>query len=80
MFLKELVHKSRFDIDGYVLLDTTLSDNEAFDKLILKIENSLSDEIKNPDLKKLGGYIMGNFGINQGPFGAKLFFLFFSRN
>ena len=66
MFLKELVDKSIFDKNGYVLLDTTLNDNQLFDNLINEIEISLNEEIKNSDIKKLGGYIMGNFGINQG--------------
>ncbi len=77
MFLKELVDKSIFDKNGYVLLDTTLNDNQLFDNLINEIEISLNEEIKNSDIKKLGGYIMGNFGINQGPFGSKLYSLVF---
>ena len=77
MFLKELIDKSIFDKNGYVLLDTSLSDNQLFDDLINKIDISLSEEIKNSDIKKLGGYIMGNFGINQGPFGSKLYSLVF---
>ena len=79
MFLKELIDKSVFDLDGYVLLDTSLSENQTFNNLIEEIENSLSEEIKNSDIKKLGGYIMGNFGINQGPFGSKLFSLVFHQ-
>ena len=79
MFLKELINKSVFDLDGYVLLDTSLSKNQTFNNLIEEIENSLSEEIKNSDIKKLGGYIMGNFGINQGPFGSKLFSLVFHK-
>ena len=31
----------------------------------------------NSSIKKLGGYIMGNFGINQGPLGLKLYSLIF---
>ena len=77
MFLKELINKSVFDLNGYILLDTSLSENQSFNNLIKEIENSLSKEIKNSDIKKLGGYIMGNFGINQGPFGSKLFSLVF---
>ena len=68
MFLKELVDTSIFDKNGYVLLDTSLNNNRLFDELINEIEISLSEEINNSDIKKLGGYIMGNFGINQGPF------------
>ena len=79
MFLKELINKSVFDLDGYVLLNTNLSKNQTFNNLIEEIENSLSEEIKNSDIKKLGGYIMGNFGINQGPFGSKLFSLVFHQ-
>ena len=77
MFLKETIDKSVFELNGYVILNTSLSENQTFDNLIEEIENSLSKEIKNSDIKKLGGYIMGNFGINQGPFGSKLFSLVF---
>ena len=42
MFLKELINKSVFDLDGYVLLDTSLSENQTFNNLIEEIENSLS--------------------------------------
>ena len=31
MFLKELINKSIFDENGYVLLSTSLSDNSLFD-------------------------------------------------
>ena len=79
MFLKELINKSIFDENGYVLLSTSLSDNSLFDNLISEIENSLNEEIKNSDIKKLGGYIMGNFGINQGPLGYKLYSLIFEK-
>ena len=79
MFLKELIDKSIFDKNGYVLLDTSLSDNSLFNNLVNEIENSLSEEIKNSNIKKLGGYIMGNFGINQGPFGSRLYSLVFKE-
>tara|TARA_B100000902_G_scaffold385012_1_gene425867 strand:- start:11010 stop:11792 length:783 start_codon:yes stop_codon:yes gene_type:complete len=73
MFLKELVDKNVFDKNGYVLLDTNLSNNSLFDKLVNEFQNSLEAEINNSDIKKIGGYIMGNFGINQGPLGSKLY-------
>jgi hypothetical protein len=79
MFLKELIDKSIFDKNGYVLLSTNLNDNSLFDTLIKKIEDSLNEELKNLDIKKLGGYIMGNFGINQGPLGYKLYSLVFDE-
>ena len=77
MFLKESINKSFFDKNGYVLLDTNLSDNPSFNNLINEIESSLSEEIRYSNIEKLGGYIMGNFGINQGPFGSKLHSLVF---
>ena len=77
MFLKELIEKSTFDKNGYVLLDTSLSNNSYFNNLINEIETSVLEEVKDPSIKKLGGYIMGNFGINQGPFGSKFYSLVF---
>ena len=79
MFLKELIEKSTFDKNGYVLLDTSLSNNSYFNNLINEIETSVLKEVKDPSIKKLGGYIMGNFGINQGPLGYKLYSLVFKE-
>ena len=79
MFLKELIDKSIFEKNGFVLLDTNLSNNSLFDDLINEIESSLKEEIRNTNIKKIGGYIMGNFGINQGPFGSKLYSLIFKE-
>ena len=79
MFLKELIDKSIFEKNGFVLLDTNLSNNSLFDDLINEIESSLKEEIRNTNIKKIGGYIMGNFGINQGPFGSKLYSLIFEK-
>lgn len=79
MFLKKIVDEFFFNQNGYVLLNTCLNKNKFFNDLIIKIENSLSKEIKKPYVKKLGGYIMGNFGINQGPFASKLFSLVFNK-
>jgi hypothetical protein len=79
MFLKELIDKSVFDKNGYVVLDTNLSDDSLFDNLINEIESCLSEEVKNSNINKLGGYIMGNFGINQGPFGPKLYSIVFKK-
>lgn len=79
MFLKKIVDEFFFNQNGYVLLNTNLNKNKLFNDLIIKIENSLSYEIKKPYVKTLGGYIMGNFGINQGPFASKLFSLVFNK-
>ena len=78
MFLKEAINKNIFDQNGYVLLDTSLNNNQLFDNLINEIENSLSEEINSSYIRKLGGYIMGNFGINQGPYGSRLFSFVFN--
>ena len=79
MFLKELIDKNIFDNDGYVLLDTNLDTNINFNKLTNEIEKYVSEKVKDTKIKKLGGYIMGNFGINQGPFGHKLYSLVFQN-
>ncbi len=79
MFLKEAINKNIFDQNGYVLLDTSLNNNQLFDNLINEIENSLSEEINSSYIRKLGGYIMGNFGINQGPYGSRLFSFVFNN-
>ena len=77
MFLKELIEKSTFDKNGYVLLETSLSNNSYFNNLINEIEDCVSKKVKDSSIKNLGGYIMGNFGINQGPFGSKFYSLVF---
>ena len=42
MFLKELIEKSTFDKNGYVLLETSLSNNSYFNNLINEIEDCVS--------------------------------------
>ncbi len=79
MFLKELIDKSIFDNDGYVLLDTNLSTNVYFNELTNEVEKHVSEKVSDIKIKKLGGYIMGNFGINQGPIGSKLYSLVFQN-
>ena len=75
MYLKKLIDKNIFDKNGYVVLDTELINNPLFNDLINAFENAVNLELKNSNIKKLGGYIMGNFGINQGPLGLKLYSL-----
>ena len=75
MYLKKLINKKTFDKNGYVLLNTSLSKNLSFDKLCSEIETCLNKLIKNSNIKKLGGYIVGNLNVNQGPFGLKLYSL-----
>ncbi len=77
MFLRKKIEKIFFDTNGFVLLDTSLGDNHLFSSLITDIEKSLSLALENPNLKKFGGYLMGNFGINQGPFAKKMYSLVF---
>ena len=43
MFLKESIDKSVFELNGYVILDTSLSENQSFNNLIKEMrfnENS----------------------------------------
>ena len=79
MFLKKKIDKNFFDVNGFVLLDTSLSYNNLFFNLVTDIEKSLLSELKNPALKKFGGYLMGNFGINQGPYAKRLYKLVFEK-
>ena len=79
MYLKKLINKKTFDKNGYVLLNTSLSKNLSFDKLCSEIETCLNKLIKNSNIKKLGGYIVGNLNVNQGPFGLKLYSLVFKK-
>ena len=79
MFLKKLIDKNIFDSNGYVVLDTELINNPLFNDLINAFEDAVNLELKKSSIKKLGGYIMGNFGINQGPLGLKLYSLIFKE-
>ena len=53
MFLKKKIDKNFFDVNGFVLLDTSLSYNNLFFNLVTDIEKSLLSELKNPALKNL---------------------------
>ena len=79
MFIKNTVNKISYNNDGYVILDTNLEHNKDFNGLIDEINNDLRFKIDNSDLKKSGGFIMGNFGINQGHYGPKFYSLIFKE-
>ncbi len=77
MFIKKSVDKEDYHNNGYLIIDTDLEDNQNFNNLVEEINCDLKLKTKSNDLKKHGGFIMGNFGINQGPYGPKLFSLIF---
>lgn len=77
MFIKRPVDKNYYNNNGYIILDTDLEFDQDFNNLVNKIYDDMNSKIKNSELKKNGGYVMGNFGINQGPFGPKLYSLIF---
>ncbi len=77
MFLKKKVDENSFSTDGYIVLDTDLEHNYEFKLIVNDIYKHLNLKLKNTKLKKMGGYFMGNFGINQGPFGPKLYSMVF---
>jgi hypothetical protein len=79
MFLKKIIDKSIFDKNGYVLLSTHLKNSSLFNKLCNEIDWRLNKQIKKSNLKKLGGYIVGNLNINQGLLGSKLYSLVFKK-
>ena len=80
MYLKKLIDKKIFDKKGYVILDTDLKNNIDFNNLINQFTKALKSELESPAIKKLGGYTMGNFGLNQGPLGLKLYSVIFKKN
>ena len=77
MFIKKTVDKNYYKNNGYIVLDTDLEHNQDFNNLVNEIYNDLNLKVNSKELKKNGGYIMGNFGINQGPYGPKLQSLIF---
>lgn len=79
MFIKKSVDKNHYNNNGYVIIDTDLENNQNFNNLIEEINNDLELKIRNKEIKKNGGFLMGNFGINQGPYGPKLHSLIFKE-
>ncbi len=77
MSIKKTVDKSSYNFNGYAILDTDLENNHDFNNLIDAIKNDLKLKINDTALKKNGGFIMGNFGIDQGPYGPKFYNLIF---
>lgn len=77
--IKKLINKRIFDKNGFVLINTSLNNNSSFDKLCNEIDNCLIKQIKDTNLNKLGGYIVGNLNINQGQLGSKLYSLVFKK-
>lgn len=79
MFLKKKVDKNFLSQNGYIVLDTDLENNHEFKLLVNEIYKHLDFKLKSIELKKMGGYVMGNFGINMGPFGPKLYTMIFKK-
>ena len=73
MFIKKSVDKNYFINNGYAIFDTDLNNNKDFNNLIDKINDDLKLKINKSELKKNGGFMMGNFGINQGVYGPQLY-------
>lgn len=80
MYIKKLDNKKTFEKDGFILLNTNLNSDINFNHIVNEIYTELDHLVYNKDLKSYGGYIMGNFGINQGPLGKKLFSLVFNED
>lgn len=80
MFLKKLENKENFEKNGFVILDTNLDSSEIFNNTVDKIYKEIDHLILNREFKNYGGYMMGNFGINQGSLGKKLFSLLFQKD
>ena len=71
---------NKFNKDGYIIIeDTNLHENNKFNETIFNINRDLKDELKKPEIKKLSGYIMGNFGIQQGEHGETLYSQVFTK-
>ena len=77
MFIKKTADKRSYNNDGYAILDTDLEHNKDFNDLVDEINNDLRIKINYRELKKNGGFIMGNFGIDQGHYGPKFYSLIF---
>ncbi len=71
--------KNFFEKKGYIILNTKLDNDLLFNKLCDEIENRINHLAKISNIKKLGGYIVGNLNINQGPFGSRLYSLVFKK-
>ncbi len=67
--------KKKFIDDGYVILSTNLNTNPKFLHLCNQIYNSLEKNLKNQNIKKLRGYIMGNLNVYPGRYGDDLLHL-----
>lgn len=79
MFIEKPGIKKKFNNNGFIILDTTLNLNPNFNNIVIKIYKDINFLLSNNDYRKYGGFIMGNFGINQGPLGKKLFSLIFKK-
>ena len=78
MYIKKLDNKKTFEKDGFILLNSSLNSDINFHNIVNEIYTELDDLVSKKDLKSYGGYTMGNFGINQGPLGRKLYSLVFN--
>ena len=80
MFIEKPGIKKKFRENGFVILDTTLNLNPNFKNILTKVYKDINFLLSTNNYKKYGGFMMGNFGINQGPLGKKLFSLIFQKD
>ena len=63
-----------FKKKGYIKINNFISDLE-FENLSKKIKEKTIETIKKKNIKKLGGFIIGNLNINLGSFAKTLWYL-----
>jgi len=64
--------RKKFIDDGYVILNTKLNENPKFLGLCDQLYTSLDQNLKNSNIKKLRGYLMGNLNVFPGIYGDQL--------
>ena len=65
--------KLEFEKNGFIILKTSLFNNNLFKDILKKIEEDIKKEITKPEIKKYSGFIMGNLNVYPGNYGDQLF-------
>ena len=71
--------RENFYKDGYLIVPNFIK-NDNFHKLSDELNHEIQKKIENTELKKIGGYKIGNLGLDAGIYATKIWELILKQN
>lgn len=64
---------NKYNNDGHIIIKNFLKKNNQFKKISIKLDNEINKMLKNININKYGGSLIGNINVYPGSFGKKIF-------